>query len=218
MSYLPCLEAELNPPADAAVIWLHGLGADGHDFEPIVPELRLPERLRVRFVFPHAPSMPITINGGYVMPAWYDVLRMEIDREVDTLQLRASAAEIGKLIQREVDGGIAAGRIVIVGFSQGGAVGYEIALTYPKKLGGLLVMSSYFATADTLSPSAENAALPIQVFHGTADPLVPEMLGQKAVRRLRIMGYQPEYKTYPMEHGVHPRQIADISNWLQRVL
>ncbi len=218
MSHLPCLEVEPYPPAEAAVIWLHGLGADGHDFETIVPELRLPERLRVRFVFPHAPSIPVTINGGFVMPAWYDIVKMEIDREVDTAQLVASAAAIGELIEREIDRGIGAQNIVIAGFSQGGAVAYEVALTYPRKLAGLMTMSSYFATSESIHPSAANASLPIQIFHGTADPIVPESLGRKAVARLQEMGYEPGYKTYPMEHGVHPHQVAAISTWLQGVL
>lgn len=215
MSYLPAVEIEPATPATAAVIWLHGLGADGHDFEPIVPELRLPPELAVRFIFPHAPTIPVTINGGYVMPAWYDILEMDIDRKVDVAQLEASANEINKLIEREIARGIPSERIVIAGFSQGGAVGYQVALSYPKPLAGLLAMSTYFATADTIQPSATNARLPIHIFHGTQDPVVPETLGLKAFQTLTTRGYQPAYSRYRMEHNVCAEEVAEIAQCLR---
>ena len=183
--FLPCVEIEPAAPASAAVIWLHGLGADGHDFEPIVPHLGLPATLGVRFVFPHAPAIPVTINGGYVMPAWYDILEMNLERRVDSSQLRASAAAIDRLIARERARGVPAGRIVVAGFSQGGAVAYEVALRHPEALGGLLALSSYFATADSIVLSAANRALPILICHGSADSVVPEALGRASGQRLR---------------------------------
>jgi len=152
MDYLPCeiIETRANP--DSAVIWLHGLGADGHDFVPIVPELQLPDSMGVRFVFPHAPSIPITINGGMVMPAWYDIMAMSMEREIDTQQIMASADAVVALIEREIAQGIGSDRIVLAGFSQGGAVCYQAALAYNKPLAGLMAMSTYFATHKTIVP------------------------------------------------------------------
>lgn len=213
MSCLPCVEIEPKVPARAAIIWLHGLGADGQDFASLMPELRLPEDLGLRGIFPHAPAMPVTINGGYVMPAWYDILEMSIDRRVDSTQLRASAQEVNKLIAREMARGIPPQRIVLAGFSQGGAVVYEAALGRAEPLGGLLVLSSYLATWESLDPQADRQ-LPILVQHGTRDPVVPELLGQRACEQLRTWGYTPEYQTYPMEHTLCLPQIQAIRAWL----
>lgn len=215
MPYLPAIEIEPAQPATAAVIWLHGLGADGNDFAPIVPELRLPESMAVRFIFPHAPSIPVTINNGWVMPAWYDILEMNLDRRIDETQLRSSAAEIRKLIEREIERGIDSRRILLAGFSQGGAVAYETALSFDKPLGGLLAMSTYYATADSISLDDANRSLPIMIQHGTHDPVVPESLGQKALQRLQADGYSADYQDYPMEHAVCPPQIDAIANWIQ---
>jgi phospholipase/carboxylesterase len=218
MDYLPCVEVEPQRPVDAAVIWLHGLGADGHDFEPIVPELRLPNSAAVRFIFPHAPSMSVTINNGMVMPAWYDILDMSIEKKVDEDQLLVSSGNIRSLIDREIERGIDSTRIVIAGFSQGGAVGYQLALTYPKPLAGLLAMSTYFATSESIVPSQENKTLPIQIYHGTMDPVVPEPLGQISYEKLKEQGYSVNYKTYLMQHGVCTEEVLDISKWLQKLL
>ena len=218
MSCLPCVEIQPALPATAAVIWLHGLGANGHDFEPIVPELKLPQALAVRFVFPHAPSIPVTVNGGMVMPAWYDILDMTIDRKIDAAQIMRSAAAVADLINREIERGISSERIVLAGFSQGGAVAYQTALSYPRPLAGLLVLSSYFATHQSLHPDAANRQVPIQIQHGTHDPVVPEALGRRAQEILTGMGYTPGYKSYPMEHAVCPEQIGDISAWLRQRL
>ena len=211
---LPCVEVEPATPATAAVIWLHGLGADGHDFEPIVPHLGLPAQVAVRFVFPHAPSIPVTINDGHVMPAWYDILEMNLERTVDATQLRASATAVERLIAREHARGIDSRRIVIAGFSQGGAVAFETALRHPAPLGGLIALSTYFATEDSIELHPANQALPILVCHGTRDPVVPETLGRSAYRRLLEMGYAAEYRSYPLEHGVSLDEIHDLGAWL----
>ena len=218
MNYLPNIEVETSSTPNASVIWLHGLGADGHDFEPIVPELRLPENADIRFIFPHAPSIPVTINGGYVMPAWYDILEMSIDRKVDDKQLLKSANSINQLIDREIKRGIASDRIIIAGFSQGGAVAIQCALTYPEPLAGLLAMSTYFATQSIIKPNDVNKNIPIEIHHGTMDPVVPVQLGQSCHAALTAKGYSPEFKTFPMEHSVCQPQIEIISGWLQKVL
>jgi phospholipase/carboxylesterase len=213
---LKCVEIEPAGDATATVIWLHGLGASGNDFEPIVPELQLPAGLDVRFVFPHAPQIPVTVNGGMVMPAWYDILAMDIDRKVDEAGVLASADAVDALIEREIQRGIPAERIVIAGFSQGCAVAYQAALRYPQQLAGLLTLSTYMAMPVT--PSTANASLPVLVCHGSQDPMVPEVLGRRAVDTLTSLGYQPEYLTYPMEHMVCLEQIRDIGQWLSKVL
>ncbi len=215
MALLPAIEMETQSQPDAAVIWLHGLGADGNDFAPIVPQLALSEDFGIRFVFPHAPQIPVTVNGGYVMPAWYDILEMQIDRRVDVERLLVSAGEISALIERELARGISSRRILLAGFSQGGAVAYQVALSYPKPLGGLLTMSTYFATGDSIVPDSANDHLSIEVHHGLYDPVVPEQLGRQAVKRLEELGYKPRYRTYPMEHGVCPEQLKDISLWIR---
>ncbi len=218
MPLLPAIELETDPNPDSAVIWLHGLGADGNDFAPIVPELRLPDDLSIRFIFPHAPTMPVTINGGFVMPAWYDILEMNIDRKIDIAGLMASARKIVAFVSREIERGIDSKRIIIAGFSQGGAVAYQVALSYKKPLGGLLAMSTYLATADITEYSDINKAIPIKIHHGEHDPVVPEHLGRKATTQLIEKGYNVSYQKYPMEHSVCPKQINDISEWLQTIL
>lgn len=223
MNLLPCVEIEPSSPdhtlpINASVIWLHGLGADGHDFEPIVPELHLPEQMAIRFIFPHAPKIPVTINGGLIMPAWYDILEMDIDRKVDATQLLHSVASVQALIDREIERGIDSRHIVIAGFSQGGAVGIHAALTYPKPLAGLLALSTYFATIDSIDLHPANRQLPIQIFHGTNDPVVQEIHGQNSVKYLTAMGFKPGYQTFPMEHAVCMEEINAISEWLQTIL
>ena len=159
MSYLPCVEIEPQQPAVASVIWLHGLGASGHDFEPVVPELGLPADLPTRFVFPHAPQIPVTINGGMVMPAWYDIVGLGGEGPTDVDGIRRSADQIDALIEREIERGVPSERIVIAGFSQGGAVAYEVALRHPKKLAGLMALSTYFATQDSVALSEATARI-----------------------------------------------------------
>ena len=209
---LRCVEIEPSAQATASVIWLHGLGASGHDFEPIVPELQLPADLAVRFIFPHAPQIPVTVNGGMVMPAWYDILAMDIDRKVDEAGVLASADAVDALIEQEIARGIPSERIIIAGFSQGGAVAYQAALRHPQPLAGLLTLSTYMAMPVT--PSNANASLPVMICHGSMDPMVPEQLGQRAAATLTELGYTPQYKSYPMEHMVCLEQIRDIGQWL----
>jgi phospholipase/carboxylesterase len=220
MGCLPRIEAIYPPDGkpDAVIIVLHGLGADGSDFAGIVPELRLPDTLCVRFLFPHAPSIPVTINNGFVMPAWYDILEADVGRRVDDVQLRASAAAIHKMIDQQLELGIASDRIILGGFSQGGAVVLEAALTYPKPLGGLLSMSSYFATADSIKPHPANRNLPIMICHGSYDQIVTESRGKACRDQLVSMGYRTEFRTYPMEHSVCLEEIRDVSRWLQDLL
>lgn len=219
MPYLPCIEVEPKQgPADAAVIWLHGLGADGHDFEPIVPELQLPPTMKVRFIFPNAPAIPVTINGGMVMPAWYDILGLGSERSLNKEQLIASAKAVQDLIDREISRGIDSRRIVLAGFSQGGAVNYQAGLSYPKPLAGMLALSTYFPTADDIQLAEANSKLPIAVMHGRFDPMVLEELARNAILKLRALGLEPSYKSYPMEHAVCAEEIDDISAFLQQVL
>lgn len=218
MDLLPSIEQETRPNPDATVIWLHGLGADGYDFAPIVPELNLPETLGIRFIFPHAPSIPVTVNNGFVMPAWFDIMEMEIDRKIDSAQLLVSAAAIARYVDRELERGIDSRRIILAGFSQGGAVAYQVGLSYPKPLGGLIAMSTYFATSDRIELNQANLGLPIEIYHGLYDPVVPQVLGIRAADFLKNRGYAVNFRTYPMEHAVCPQQIGHISEALQRFL
>lgn len=218
MALLPAVEYETNQNPDSAIIWLHGLGADGNDFAPIVPELGLPDDLGIRFIFPHAPRIPVTINGGFVMPAWYDILEMEIDRKVDVDQLMASVAAVSLFVDRELDRGISSRRIIIAGFSQGGAVAYQMALSCKVPLGGLLAMSTYFATSSEIELESVNSDILLEIHHGLNDPVVPERLGQQAVMLLKERGYKPIYRTYPMEHNVCPDQIKEIGTWIKNIL
>ena len=220
MEYLPVVEVETHPgvAASASVIWLHGLGANGYDFTPLVPELRLPDSLSVRFVFPHAPEIAVTVNGGYRMPAWFDILAMDLERKLDAVQLRASAEAIQALIAREIARGVPAERIVLAGFSQGGAVVYEAGLSCEQRLAGLLILSSYFATVESVVIAAANRQVPIMIHHGTEDAVVAEVLGARAFRQLLAMGFEPGYKTFSMGHSVCPDQVDAISVWLQSLL
>ena len=215
---LSCIEVLTAKEPTAAIIWLHGLGADGRDFEAIVPQLMLDPSLAIRFIFPNAPKIPVTVNGGMVMPAWYDILDMSIDRKVDTKQLEQSADEVIALVEQEIARGIPSERIILAGFSQGGAVVYQAALSYKKSLAGLLAMSTYFATANTISFDNNNANLPIMIMHGSQDPVVPEALGQSANKLLTDKKYQCQYKNYPMPHSVCAEQVNDISAFINAAL
>lgn len=213
------IEIETGATPDASVIWMHGLGADGHDFEPIVPELRLPAAMAVRFIFPHAPERPVTLNMGMRMRAWYDILELGGTRE-DGEGLRASQAAIEALIDTETSRGIAPGRIVLAGFSQGGAIALQTGLRHPQRLAGIMALSTYLPIAGTVETerSAANADLPIFMAHGSEDPMIPIDRAERSRKMLEKLGYPLEWHAYPMPHSVCPQEIADISRWLVKLL
>jgi phospholipase/carboxylesterase len=206
--------------ADAVVIWLHGLGADGHDFVPIVRELELPKTAAVRFVFPHAPVRPVTLNGGLPMRAWYDILSLARSGKQDVVGLRESESRIRGLIAQERENGIARGRIVLAGFSQGGAVALQTALRHPERLAGLMALSTYLPLADTLGEEASpaNRDLPILMCHGAYDSVLPLELGEWSRDRLLGLDYKVEWHRYPMAHEVCLEEIERIGTWLTEVL
>jgi len=214
------VELEPPAPADACVLWLHGLGADGHDFPPIVPELGLPSGHGVRFVFPHAPLRPVTINGGLRMRAWYDIRTLDVDQRADEQGVRESAARVADLAARERERGIDARRLILAGFSQGGAIALHLGLCYPERLGGILALSTYLAIEADLEAevSAANRDVPILQAHGTLDPMVPRSLGVRARDRLRALGYGVEWVEYPMQHQVCWEEVQRIGAWLRERL
>ena len=201
----------------ASVIWLHGLGADGHDFEPLIPELHLVNEIGVRVVLPHAPPRPVTINGGMVMRAWYDVLSTEFGNAEDGSGIRQSEQELLALIAREVANGIAAERIVLAGFSQGGAMALHTGLRYPQPFAGILALSCYLPLAESLprEGSGPGLGVPIMMAHGESDPLIPLPLAERSRDRLRALGCLVDWRTYPMPHAVYPQEIRDIRHWLE---
>jgi phospholipase/carboxylesterase len=203
-------------PASASVIWLHGLGADGHDFVPIVPELKLPAELAVRFVFPHAPVRPVTLNMGMRMRAWYDIRTLTAEGRADEAGIRESVALLGRYIAAERAAGVASERIVIAGFSQGGAVAMHAALRYPERLAGVLVLSAYLPLQASLATelSTANRATPILMCHGQFDPVLPMQLGVLARDWLVSERYPVEWKEYPMQHQVCLPEIQHIGGWL----
>jgi phospholipase/carboxylesterase len=213
------VELETAAGADASVIWLHGLGADGHDFEPVVPELRLPPALGVRFVFPHAPVRPVTLNMGMRMRAWYDVVQLGGGSE-DGEGIRASQALTEGFIARERERGIAPGRIVLAGFSQGGAIALHTGLRHAERLAGILALSTYLPLADSLATEASgaNRDVPIFMAHGRFDEVIPMARAQQSRARLESLGYAVSWQEYPMPHSVCGAQIADIAAWLLKRL
>ena len=219
-SLLETIEIETEPAPQAAIIWLHGLGADGHDFVPIVPELRLPSSLAVRFVFPHAPMRPVTINGGAVMRAWYDVVAAGGDRREIEPGVRESQERIEALIAREKSRGVAASAIVLAGFSQGGAMALQTGLRHPERLAGIMALSCFLPLAETVAAeaSAANRETPILMAHGTRDPLIPITRGHLARDLLARLGYRIAWNEYPMPHSVCGEEVADIASWLVTVL
>ncbi len=206
--------------ANASVIWLHGLGANGHDFPPIVPELGLPKDHGIRFVFPHAPSIPVTINGGMVMPAWYDILSLESIREVDEAGVRLSAERVEALIAAEREKGIPANRIVLAGFSQGGAIALHAGLRHAERLAGLVLLSTYMACDANVEAerSPANQEVPILQCHGVHDPMVRLSMGESARDRMQELGYSVDWHTYPMMHQVVMEEVETIGAFLQTVL
>ncbi|WP_156863421.1 alpha/beta hydrolase [Casimicrobium huifangae] len=217
---LDCITLEPDSPATACVIWMHGLGADGNDFVPIVPELNLPTGHGVRFVFPNAPTMPVTINGGYVMRAWYDIISAELDKRADEGGVRRSQALIEELIADQRSKGIAADRILLAGFSQGGVIALQTGLRHPDKLAGIMALSTYLACADSLGveASAANRQIPLFMVHGSMDPVIPVALAKLSKARLETHGYKVEWHEYGMPHSVCAEEIDDIAAFLKRVL
>ena len=217
---LDCITIEPPTPANACVIWMHGLGADGNDFVPMVPELGLPREHSVRFIFPNAPTMAVTINGGYVMRAWYDIVSAELDKRADVAGVRNSAVAIDELIADQCAKGIAANRIVLAGFSQGGVIALHTGLRYPQKLGGIMALSTYLACAETLGAeaSSSNRDVPIFYAHGAADPVISLALAKLSKSRLDTHGYKVEWHEYAMPHSVCAEEIDDIAAFLKRVL
>jgi len=216
------LEVRLEPrePANAAVIWLHGLGADGHDFVPIVPELGLPAGHRIRFIFPHAEVRPVTLNGGMAMRAWYDIATLDRNGAVDDAGIAASRQRLQQRIAREIESGIAAERIVVAGFSQGGAIAYHTALRHRPRLAGLLALSTYLPGAGAVISAEDltDRSLPVMVMHGAHDPVLPLALGQMAVEQISTLGFSPQWRAYPMAHQVCFEQITEIGRWLAECL
>ncbi len=209
------LAVETADRPSASVIWLHGLGADGHDFEPVVDQLGLPADLAVRFIFPHAPSMPITLNGGYIMPAWYDISHTDLGIEHDHDGILRSARDIQLLIEQEQMQGIASTRIILAGFSQGAAMALHVGLRQPEALSGIMVLSGYLLLpdlTDQFSPASKNT--PLFMAHGIDDPVVPFALGDLTRRKLESLGYDIQWHSYPMAHHLCPEEIRHIGVWL----
>jgi len=215
---LPTIETETAPQPVYSVIWMHGLGADGNDFVPIVPELGL-NGLAVRFIFPHAPLRPVTINGGYVMRAWYDIGYQDLSLKEDENGVRESQLAVEQLIAREISRGLPARRVVLAGFSQGGAIALHCGLRYPKRLGGVIALSTYLPLPDTVEAelSDANRDLPILMAHGLQDPVVPLKLAQASCSRLLTLGFPVEWHEYDMPHSVCPEEIDTIGEWLRRL-
>ncbi len=216
---LPAIEIETKPKPSHAVIWLHGLGADGNDFVPVMKQMKLP-RLGIRFVFPHAPMRPVTINGGFVMRAWYDIAHQELAFKEDERGLRESQRLIEDMIARENKRGIPSSRIVLAGFSQGGVITLQVGLRQAKRLAGLMALSAYLPMSPTIEVERNAASNPVPIFmgHGIADNIVPLALGTMSRDSLIKLGYEVEWHQYPMPHSVCPEELVDISAWLKRVL
>ncbi len=217
---LQCVEVQPNTSTGATVILLHGLGADGYDFVPVVRELEAHGAPPARYVFPHAPTMPVTINGGYVMRAWYDILGTDLVRREDEQGIRASQGMVEALIEREVGRGVPRARIVLAGFSQGGAITLQTGLRQPQPLAGLIALSCYLPLADRFGAEAApgSAKVPIFLAHGTQDPVVPLARGSASRDALTTAGYAIEWHEYPMPHSVCAEEIRDIAAFMKRVL
>jgi phospholipase/carboxylesterase len=217
---LECVIVETGPDPTFSIIWMHGLGADGHDFEPLVPELLEDDMPTLRFVFPHAPVRPVTINNGYEMRAWYDIIGIDRRSAEDFEGISTSVRGIGALIQRENERGIATNRIVIAGFSQGGAMALQIATRYPEKFAAVIALSCYLPLARELTSARHpaNQHTPIFMAHGTQDPVVPYPLGDESRQLLQATGYPVEWHSYPMPHALCEPEVTDLRAFLARVV
>ncbi len=215
---LSTLEIPSAQPCTSCVIWLHGLGASNSDFVDALPHLKLPTHLAVKFIFPQAPSIPVTINQGYVMPAWYDILDIKIERTVDKKQLIASAEQIKSLIDQQIQKGIKPERIILAGFSQGGAVAIQAALTTEHPLAGLAVLSSYLAIPEAFNRPQGAAKVPVLIQHGNQDDIVALALGERAATEFRHHGFNVQWQTYSMGHQVNLASLAALGEWMGKVL
>jgi phospholipase/carboxylesterase len=216
---LQTIEIETRPKPSHSVIWLHGLGADGNDFVPIVQELKLPQ-IGIRFVFPHAPMRAVTVNGGFVMRAWYDIVSQDIARKEDELGLRQSQKMVEELIAKEAARGVPANRLVLAGFSQGGVIALQTALRQPHRLAGAMSLSAYLPLVQKIEQerNAANNDMPVFLGHGTSDNVVPLVLGKASRDQLIKMGYDVDWHQYPMAHSVCAEELQDLSAWFKRVL
>jgi len=217
MSAAETVELQTGPNPVGSVIWLHGLGADGHDFEPIIPELQLPEWLSLRFVFPHAPVRPVTLNNGMAMRAWYDIISLDRNGPVDETGINDSSAILESLLEREVERGIDPGQIVVAGFSQGGAIAINTVLRSTKKFAGLLALSTWLPLPGAIDGHGADTSLPVFMAHGRFDPMIPMQFGRLSADRLVEAGFDVEWHDYPMAHAVCPDEIVDIRQWLLSV-
>jgi phospholipase/carboxylesterase len=217
---LPSIQIETGPKPQSAVVWLHGLGADGNDFASLVPELDLSQCPAIRFVFPHAPSMPVTINGGYVMPAWYDIRGTDLTTQQDVVGIRHSEQAICALLEQQMALGVPASHIVLAGFSQGCAMALHTGLRFPHSLAGVVALSGYLPLADKFVTecNSANKKTPIFMAHGSDDPVVIPARGVASRDQLTQLGYAVQWHTYPMPHSLHPKEITDISVFLSTVL
>ncbi len=220
MTALPCIEIETAPNPSASVIWLHGLGADGNDFVPIIPQLHLADCPAIRFIFPSAQSMAVTINGGYVMPAWYDITGRDSNDREDIAGIHKSAIAISELIEREASRGVAYRKIVLAGFSQGCAMSLQVGLRFPHTLAGIMALSGYLPLAKSLplEKSEANNKTPIFMAHGVWDAVITPERAEASADILEKLGYQVDWNSYPMEHSLHPDELVDISRFLTMVL
>jgi phospholipase/carboxylesterase len=214
------IEIETAPNPTIAIVWLHGLGADGNDFVPLVRELDLTGLPGIRFVFPHANTMPVTINGGYVMRSWYDIVATDLTRREDEGGLRASQLQVEALIAREKARGIPASRIILAGFSQGCAMTLQTGLRHPEKLAGMLCLSGYLPLASVAGAERSEASLgtPIFMAHGVQDPVVPFARAEESRKVVEALGYQVEWHAYPMQHTLCLEEVQDISKWIRKVV
>lgn len=215
---LPHITLDIGTKPNHSIIWLHGLGADGEDFVPIAEEIHLPASMR--YIFPHAPKQPVTINGGFIMRSWYDIAETDIGAKQDAAGIRASQASIEKLIAQERARGVPAENIYLAGFSQGGAVALQTGLRHAERLGGILALSTYLPLAETLADEASSANrnTPIFMAHGRSDPIVPYALGQSSKALMQQQGYQVEWHEYPMPHSVCQAEVRDIEDWLKTAI
>ncbi len=220
MEQLAYVEVKPSVPATAAVIWLHGLGDSGHGFSPIVPELRLAVGHSIRFLFPHAPERPVTINGGMRMRAWYDIKTMDLQNRADETGVRQSAELVSQLLDKVIATGIAPEKIVLAGFSQGGVIALHLLPRLPYKIAGVMALSTYMAVPDQLKAemNAQNKTTPVLVAHGVADPVVPLQAGQAAYNNLKYAGFNVRWQDYRMEHSVCAQEVDDLSRFIQQQL